>query len=57
MEALPSSLAHLQVLNAEFFLKNVGSVSAGSQASHCGQVAAVATHGLHDEDAALGPSS
>lgn len=53
---VPASLAHLQVSDAEFFLVNVGSVRAGGQAGHRGQVAAVSAHRLHDEDAALGPS-
>lgn len=56
-EALLSLLTHLQVSDAEFFLENVGCVCACSQASHRGQVAAVSAHRLHNEDAALGPSS
>lgn len=52
-----SLLTHLQVSNAEFFLENVGSVCACSQAGHRGQVAAVSAHRLHNEDATLGPSS
>lgn len=55
-ESLPSSLAHLQVSDAEFFFVNVGSIRACSQAGHSGQVAAVSAHRLHDEDAAFGPS-
>lgn len=46
---------HLQVSNAELLLEDVGGVGAGSQAGHGGQVAAVASHRLHDEHAALGP--
>ncbi len=49
------SSAHLQVLNAEFLLKDVGGVSPSGQTGHGGQVAAVSTHSLNDEHAALGP--
>lgn len=49
------SKPYLQLPNAESLLKDVGCVRASSQASHGGQVAAVASHRLHDEDAALRP--
>lgn len=49
------SEAYLQVPNAEFLLKDVGRVRASSQAGHGSQVAAVPSHRLHDEHAALRP--
>lgn len=46
---------HLQVSNVKFLLEDVGRVCASGQAGHGGQVAAVPSHRLHDEHAALGP--
>lgn len=49
------SKAYLQVSNAEFLLKDVGHIRARSQAGHGSQVAAVASHRLHDEHTPLRP--
>lgn len=42
-------------MDVERVLEDVGSVGPHGDASHSGQVATVASHGLHDEHAALGP--
>lgn len=47
---------YLQVPDVERLLEDVGGIGAGSQRPHVGQVAAVAPHGLDDEDTALGPA-
>lgn len=46
--------AHLQVVDGEGVFVHVGGVGAHRDAGDGGQVPAVAAHGLHDEDAALG---
>ena len=43
-----------EIVNGKRLLEYVGLVGAGRQARYGGQVAAVAAHGLHNEDAAVG---
>lgn len=47
-------MCHLQVSDVKGLLVDISSVCSSSQASHSGQVATVASHGLNDEDPSFG---
>ena len=53
---MTSTPTYLQVSDVKGLLEDVGSIGTSRQAPHVSQVATVATHGLDDEHAALGPT-
>ncbi len=49
-------LSYLQVSDVKWLLVDVCSIGSSSQPPHTGQVSTVASHGLNDEHASLGPT-